>query len=283
MRTSLALAALVLALGSSVAEAQTPPPAFELALRESDCMDAVHAALAVADEAPAPEPPVAPPPRNESVTEPVAPPPTPPPTPRVTVPRDRTVASLSEDACLGMLRSHDVDFHRLDPAEARGVGIPIRLDGPLAGITVRSRGHSELHEIVDCRLAVALLAWAPELHEAGVVEVHHYSTYRPGARVGGSRRRSGHANALAIDLAVLVMRDGSEREILTAWESRARGAAPCDDDHDEGPESASLRRLVCSVAEDELFQIVLTPHYDAAHANHVHLELRPGVSWQYVH
>jgi len=24
---------------------------------------------------------------------------------------------------------------------------------------------------------------------------------------------------------------------------------------------------------------VLTPHHDDAHANHVHLELRPGVDW----
>lgn len=282
MRTPLALVILVLALGS-VAEAQTAPPTFELALRESDCVDAVHAALAATDPTPPAEPASEPPAHNESVTEPASPTPPAPPTPRVSVPRDRSVASLSEDACLGMLRAHDVAFHRMDRSEARGVGIPIRLDGPLAGITVRSRGHSELHEILDCRLAVALLAWAPELHEAGVVEVQHYSTYRPGARVGGSGSRSGHANALAIDLAVLVMRDGTEREVLTAWESRDRGAEPCEGDHDEGPESASLRRLVCSVAEDELFQIVLTPHYDAAHANHVHLELRPGVTWQYVH
>jgi len=220
MRAPLALATLVLALGS-VAEAQTPPPTFELALRESDCIDAVHAALAAAeasapsepmDPPDAPEPEPAPPVRDEPIAEPVAPPP-----PRVSVPRDRSVASLSRDTCLGMLRAHDVPFHRLERSEARGVGIPIRLDGPIAGITVRSRGHSELHEIVDCRLAVALLAWAPELHEAGVAEVHHYSTYRPGARVGGSGQRSGHANALAIDLAVLVMRDGSEREVLTAW------------------------------------------------------------------
>lgn len=128
-----------------------------------------------------------------------------------------------------------------------------------------------------------MLSWAPELRRAGVVGVLHYSTYRPGARVAGTRRRSGHANALAIDLAVLVMADGTEHEVLTGWESRQRGANPCDGEHDEGADSARMRRLVCSVARAELFQVVLTPHYDGAHANHVHLELRPSVTWQYVH
>ncbi len=207
--------------------------------------------------------------------------PAPDPTPAV-LPVGRAVASLSEDRCLSILIEHDVPHRRLDPAEAEGVGIPIRLEGLLGGLRVESRGHSELHEIMDCRLAVALLSWAPRLLDAGVVGILHYSTYRPGARVAGTRHRSGHASALAIDLAVLVMRDGTEHEVLTAWEARRRGGEPCAD-YDEGPDSARLRRLVCSVARSELFQVVLTPHYDAAHANHVHLELRPDVTWQYVH
>jgi len=101
--------------------------------------------------------------------------------------------------------------------------------------------------------------------------------------VARSQRRSGHASALAIDLAILVMDDGTEHEVLTGWESRARGASPCGDNYDESASSAHMRELVCSVAESELFQVVLTPHYDSAHANHVHLELRPDVTWQYVH
>lgn len=196
------------------------------------------------------------------------------------LPDGRQIAALGEGECLGLLWSRSVSFRRLSAAEARGVGIPIRLEGDIGGIRVESRGHSELHEIMDCRLAVALLRWAPELRAAGVSALLHYSTYRPGARVQSTRRRSGHASALAIDLAVLVMRDGSEVEVLTAWESRERGASPCEAGHDESERSARLRRLVCGAAD--LFQVVLTPHFDAAHANHVHLELRPNVSWRYL-
>ena len=34
-----------------------------------------------------------------------------------------------------------------------------------------------------------------------------------------------------------------------------------------------MRSLVCDAAEQKLFQLVLTPHYNDAHANHIHLEV----------
>jgi hypothetical protein len=39
---------------------------------------------------------------------------------------------------------------------------------------------------------------------------------------------------------------------------------------------------VCEAVERDLFQVVLTPHYDRAHQNHVHLELVPDVEWSFV-
>ena len=46
--------------------------------------------------------------------------------------------------------------------------------------------------------------------------------------------------------------------------------------------SRLLRGLVCQAVERSLFQVVLTPHHDRAHGNHVHLELKPEVNWTYV-
>ncbi len=40
-----------------------------------------------------------------------------------------------------------------------------------------------------------------------------------------------------------------------------------------------MRDLICGAYEREIFQVVLTPHHDEHHENHVHLELRPGVTW----
>jgi hypothetical protein len=198
------------------------------------------------------------------------------------LPAGRAIAALDRDACLALLEAHGVGFRTIDDAEAAGVPIPIRLEGPVGGVEVSARGHAPLHEILDCRLAVALLAWAPRLRAAGVRAVRHYSIYRPGARVAGSGRVSGHAKGLALDLAILEREDGEPVDVLHGWEVRERGREPCDETIDEGEASALLRGVVCAAIARELFQVVLTPHHDRAHANHVHLELVPGVDWSYV-
>ena len=202
---------------------------------------------------------------------------------REDLPSGRAIGGLEAELCLDVLRSHHVPFSRLEGADLEGVGIPIRLDGPLAGIEIRSRGGSDVHEIMDCRLAVALLAWAPALRARGVRRVLHYSTYRPGARIARSGHVSGHAKGLAIDLATLELADGSSLDVLSGWEARERGQPPCEGEVEEGERSAELRRMVCAAASEDLFQVVLTPHYDRAHGNHVHLEVVPGVTWSFIH
>ncbi len=135
--------------------------------------------------------------------------------------------------------------------------------------------------MIDCRLAVAFLGWADELRAAGFVAVEHVSIFRPGARVAHSRRPSGHSHALALDALRLVRADGTFFSVLDHWASRARGSDPCAT-YDEPEESAIVRRLVCSASASETFQVVITPHHDDAHANHLHLEVVPGVGWTVV-
>ncbi|MGE0786254.1 MAG: extensin family protein [Sandaracinaceae bacterium] len=195
--------------------------------------------------------------------------------------RGRAIGGLGADACRAILRSNGVGFDELSAADAPGVAQPIRLRTPIGGVRVESRGGDPSHEIVDCRLAVALLAWMPELRAAGISAALHYSTYREGARVRGRERVSGHARGLAIDLAVLEG-DGAPLDVLDGWSSRERGRPPCYGEFEEPERSATLRRLVCRAVEADLFQVVLTPHYDDAHANHVHLEVVPQVTWSYV-
>jgi hypothetical protein len=124
-----------------------------------------------------------------------------------------------------------------------------------------------------------VLAWAPALRGAGVARLEHYSIYRPNARVGGSGRRSGHATGLAIDLGELLLDDGRRIVIEEAWTDRRRGVSPCPSRQGDSDDLRLLRDLVCGAYERELFQVALTPHHDEHHENHVHLELRPGVTW----
>ena len=138
------------------------------------------------------------------------------------------------------------------------------------------------NQVLDCRLALALLVWSDELREAGVVEIEHISTYRPGARVHRVGVPSGHARAMAIDIARFRRGDGTTLDVEELWSGAERGVAPCEATEDESEDLATLRRLVCAVAAREMFQIVLTPHYDRPHRNHVHLELRPEVDWTFL-
>lgn len=189
---------------------------------------------------------------------------------------------ISAEDCYDTLEAAGVAFERVDEDAARGVDEPTRLRGPIGGIYVVGRNKDPQHAILDCRLALALLSWSPSLRHAGVTRIEHYSMYRAGAHVGGGRRVSGHAHGLAIDAARFGMADGSVLDVLTDWEERERHAEPCPVRPDEAWPSRLLRRLVCDAIAQNLFQVVITPHHDRAHENHLHLERKPEVSWTYV-
>jgi hypothetical protein len=198
-----------------------------------------------------------------------------------TLPRGRAVGRLTPEACEAVLRSEGVPFEReVTDATQPAVEQPIRLGGPLRGLVIRSHGgdESSIHSVIDCRLAVALLGWADEVRAAGFVAIEHVSIFRPGARVARTHRPSGHSHALALDALRFVRSDGTFFSVLDDWSARDRGTDPCLT-YDEPEASAAVRRLVCSAATSETFQVVITPHHDDAHANHVHLEIVPGVDW----
>jgi hypothetical protein len=193
----------------------------------------------------------------------------------------RAIGGLDRDRCARTLREAGVRFEIVPEAEARGVAHPIRIRSALDGIDVLP--HDGTNAVLDCRLAVALLAWARDLRAQGVVAIEHVSMYRPGSRIQGTRRTSGHARGLAIDALAFVLADGSRLPVLEAWSDRERGADPCGIRDTEDRATARMRRAVCAAVQRDLFQVVLTPHHDDAHANHVHLEVRPGVDWSFVH
>ena len=192
------------------------------------------------------------------------------------------LARMEPDACKALLREHDVAFEEIPAADAPGVRGPIRLSGPIGGITVAHSGRSERHEIMDCRLGVALLGWAPALRAAGFDRVEHASIYRPGARVRSTGQLSGHDGAVAIDAFFFIRPDGTRLEVERDWEDKTIGGAVCPPREGEPEAQHVLRTLVCDAIAADLFQVVVTPHGDRRHRNHVHLEIRPDVDWTHV-
>ena len=137
-------------------------------------------------------------------------------------------------------------------------------------------------EIVDCRLALALDDFAAQLSMHDVVDVVHYSIYRPpSADWPLERIAARHPGALAIDAASFTKRDGTKLDVERDFHGRI-GAATCGPRAAPNPpteEALELRQIVCAAAEAKLFNVALTPDYNWAHRNHFHLEVTAGVRW----
>jgi hypothetical protein len=193
-------------------------------------------------------------------------------------------AALDRARCEAELERRKIRFERV--TEARGVVAPLRLRGPLAGVDFHSmlpvaQRRTSPYEIYDCRLVLALDDWAQVLARHDVVEVIHYSVYRPPPAkqvLAGAGRR--HGGALAIDAASFKTRDGQTLDVERDFHGRI-GDKPCAAVAPASLPGAALalRRLVCEAADAQLFNVLLTPDYNWPHRNHFHLEVTAGARW----
>lgn len=192
-------------------------------------------------------------------------------------------AALDRAACEAELGRRHISYDRV--AEARGVVAPLRLTGPLSGVTFRSnlpasKSRSSPYDIYDCRLVLSLDDFARDvLVKHDIVEVIHLSVYRPVSTkvaLKGPGRR--HGGALAIDAAFFKTKDGRTLTVEKDFSPRRIGARPCP-----APKDASeLRRIACEANDARIFNVLLTPDFNRAHHNHFHLEVTAGVRWTFV-
>jgi hypothetical protein len=213
-------------------------------------------------------------------------------------------ARLNRAACEAELARRRIHFTTV--GEARGVLEPERFEGPLHGVTYRtalaeSKRASSPLEIVDCRLALSLDDFAGQLAAHDIVEVVHYSIYRPpSARWPPDKIAKRHPGGLAIDAEAFVKRSGEvlsvERDFhgrigaptctAHAAEIRATDNRATDNratDMRPTPQAIELRKILCDAAEAKLFTVELSPNYNWAHRNHFHLEVTAGARWFLVH
>ncbi len=199
-------------------------------------------------------------------------------------PTGRSLGALSPSECMAQLRSLGIS-HRVENGDRarEAIDAPVEPTGPIGGVTVTFAGRSATNRVMDCRLVLAIYAWSPALRAAGVTAIRHLSAFRPGAVVRTTGRPSGHARGLAFDPRYFTFRgDDAPFDILDDWQPRTRGAPPCEGPNGgESPRSRTIRRLTCDAIAAELFQVVVTPHHNDAHANHLHLEVVPGADWSW--
>lgn len=142
----------------------------------------------------------------------------------------------------------------------------VRLD-QLAG----DRGSFTLANLgpVACPLAGAFAGWARygvdraarQMLGSGLARIETMGSYAC-RTVGGSARLSAHSRAEAIDIGAFVLDDGRRVSVKAGW----NGASE--------QERAFLRTVHASACKR--FGTVLGPSYNAAHADHFHVELGNG-------
>ncbi|WP_437971505.1 extensin family protein [Sorangium sp. So ce260] len=104
---------------------------------------------------------------------------------------------------------------------------------------------------------------------------------KPGARApqkpaAAPARPSQHALGLAIDVAAFVKADGARLDVKTDWHG-AIGAPPCgpgSEPKEPSPHALELREIICAVHTSGLFNVVLTPNANEAHADHFHFDIK---------
>lgn len=173
----------------------------------------------------------------------------------------RKLAALREDpaACRAVLDRSRVAFSALTPAgegECRREDRTVLVGAPL----------SPSPPPTTCAVGAAFELWlrrgvqpaAQELLGARVARIEHLGAFSCRRMYGRDAGRwSEHATGNALDVAAFVLDDERRVSVAGHWQ-------------DEGVEAAFLRR-----ARDEacgVFGTVLSPDYNAAHADHFHLE-----------
>ncbi len=121
---------------------------------------------------------------------------------------------------------------------------------------------------MQCPLSIAVYLWQREVDILArkhfgqpLAKIHHFGTYSCRRQRGnGSGKWSEHAFANAWDVTAFELQDGSLIKIVSDWNGARKKANFLRE----------ARTAACG-----LFQVTLSPDYNAAHADHFHLDMGP--------
>lgn len=198
-------------------------------------------------------------------------------------------AGLDQAKCEAELKHRSIAFVRGEPTV--GVLAPVRLRGPLHGVTIHSaipaaQIAKATLELFDCRLVLALDDFTAMAAKHDIVEMIHMSVYRSRAAGGCTPKYDGqqHCGALAIDVGTFKKRDGSVLSVEKDFAGHIGGVTCGAAAHPATtPAGRELWGLVCDAADRALFNVILTPNFNAQHFNHFHLEITPKAKWMLIH
>ena len=177
--------------------------------------------------------------------------------------------------CIQELAALGLNYeYRGDQRESAGNGLSceiadaVRVQSPINGVVYRyieSASSTPLYG--SCELMLAVYELSGLLREYGINEVGHIGTYNC-RTIAGTNTLSRHGYGDALDIGSLFTSSGAEYNLIRDWE------------HNTTSFNTEAARILYEIGQQMhargIFNIVLTPNYNAAHDNHFHVDLTPG-------
>jgi hypothetical protein len=188
-------------------------------------------------------------------------------------------AALDAKECIAELGARHIRYS--DGIRTPSIDAPVALEGPLHGVNFEflyPGAPEKKKNLLDCRLLLALDDLAQIAAEHGIRTVRYNSLFRGRwARKSGAR----HGAGVAIDITEFVTADDQVWNVLRDFGGHGVGSRTCGDRAPAAApgKPAELRNFVCAVDRAKIFNLMLTPHYDRRHKNHLHLEVRRKIRW----
>lgn len=168
------------------------------------------------------------------------------------------------DACFAALEAANVLYYPLEEGEVSSgkCSIPdgLTLDRSLTPYSATLR--------MTCGQTAALYAWERHIARPAAVDllgspIARIETYGSFAcrNVAGTTRLSQHGHGNAVDISGFRLEDGRLIDVKTHWKAG-------------GPEAKFLKAVHGGACD--IFSVTLGPEYNAAHADHFHLDMGPG-------
>lgn len=195
------------------------------------------------------------------------------------------IAPPEAASCYDWLALYGVEY-TLGPSN-EGVQNPVTVTTPINGMEYRyiSRVGTRQTFFMDCNLALSLARASYELRKRDVIEVVDIGVYNYRCIGGGTPpgcNLSQHAYAKGIDIAGLTTGDGSYYSVEHDWIIDTEGLPTCESPAGEGGDRF-LHETICALKSARVWNIVLTPNYNAAHRDHFHVDLTTGADYMKIH
>jgi hypothetical protein len=193
-----------------------------------------------------------------------------------------TIADPQVADCKGWLDLYDLEY-TIGPTNP-GISDPITVKVPLNGVSYRYSGNTAARTTLygDCSLMKSLAEAAPIMRAHAIKEVEDIGIYNYRCIGGGTPPNcpngiSQHAYAKAIDIAAWITTDNTKYSVLTDWVIDPADDT-CNAATDPGKDTF-LHQVICELKTARVWNIVLTPNYNADHRNHFHVDMTPNANF----